>query len=1041
MNEEIEQFSAINPNPVLSIAKDGKVTYSNKAGEALLHEWGVKVGEKLPSSILYIVQRVISHNNPEKLEVKAGNRVYLVVFLPSTERECVNISGFDISDQKDIGEKANEGEVQKIAKVEFAEIIDIRLIKSLMDDFHELFNISVGLIDLKGNILINVGWQDICVNFHRIHPDSFKHCVESETKVTADILQGEIRPCRCKNNMWHIATPIMVGSQQVGYICAGQFLFDDEPPDYDLFRSQAKKYGFNEGEYIGALKRVPLVNRKNINICISFLSKLANMISQLSHSNIKLAKSLVERDTLFEALQESEDRFRSVLDSSLDAAYRRDLQTDSYDYMSPVIEQITGFSSIEISAMSTNEALDHVHPYDRPRVASELFLSLHAGSGTFDYRFKCKDGNYRWLADYFKVIKDQNSSPQYISGVVRDITERKQAEEALAFERSQLLSIFDGIDDVVYVTDPYTYEVLYANKAMKEKFGSELLGGICYQEFQRRDSPCDFCTNPIISKERGKPYHWEYYNPNVDRYFMIMDRIIKWPDGRDVRFEIAKDITERKRIEEALRESEEKYRELFESNVDGIIVTDLEGNILKVNPTYEKMLGYSIEELRHLSYQQLTPARWHESEAHIVREQVFEHGYSDEYEKEYTRKDGSIFPISIRVWLSVDKQGRPQGMWGIVRDITERKKTEEALREIEERRKVAEAVEAERQRLFDVLETLPTMVYLLTPNHHIAFANRRFREKFGESGGRKCYECCFRRTKPCEFCEAYKVLETGKPHNWEAVTSDGSVFDVYSFPFTDVDGSPMIVKMKIDITERRKAEEALEKIEIARKKEIHHRIKNNLQVISSLLDLQAQQFKNKKDIKDSEILEAFRESQARVISMALIHEELYKGGGFETLNFSPYIEKLIENLFQNYRIGDAEISLKMDLVENAFFDMDTAIPLGIIINELVSNSFKHAFSGKNEGEIQIKLQREENGECIKGIKEDCSNTFVLTISDNGIGIPEDLEIEELDSLGFQLVTILVDQLDGEFELKRNNGTEFTMRFKVTEKDNQAMTNG
>ncbi len=90
-------------------------------------------------------------------------------------------------------------------------------------------------------------------------------------------------------------------------------------------------------------------------------------------------------------------------------------------------------------------------------------------------------------------------------GINRDISERKRAEEALAFERSQLLSIFDSIDDVVYVTDPYTYEVLYANKAI-ERFGGDLVGGICYREFQRRDSPCDFCTNPIILKEKGKPY-------------------------------------------------------------------------------------------------------------------------------------------------------------------------------------------------------------------------------------------------------------------------------------------------------------------------------------------------------------------------------------------------------------------------------------------------------------------------------------------------------------------------------------------------------
>ena len=108
-----------------------------------------------------------------------------------------------------------------------------------------------------------------------------------------------------------------------------------------------------------------------------------------------------------------------------------------------------------------------------------------------------------------------------------------------------------------------------------------------------------------------------------------------------------------------------------------------------------------------------------------------------------------------------------------------------------------------------------------------------------------------------------------------------------------------------------------------------------------------------------EVLAAFRESQDRVISMALIHEELHKGGGFETLNFSPYIQELAENLFQTYSLGDTKITLNMDMEEDLFFDMDTAVPLGMIVNELVSNSLKHAFPGRDKGEIRIKLHREE----------------------------------------------------------------------------------
>ena len=233
-----------------------------------------------------------------------------------------------------------------------------------------------------------------------------------------------------------------------------------------------------------------------------------------------------------------------------------------------------------------------------------------------------------------------------------------------------------------------------------------------------------------------------------------------------------------------------------------------------------------------------------------------------------------------------------------------------------------------------------------------------------------------------------------------------------------------------DITERIKAEKSLAKAEDARKKEIHHRIKNNLQVISSLLDLQAEKFNNRELIKDSEVIEAFRESQNRVISMALIHEELYKGEGTDTLNFSTYLQKLAENLFQTYRLSGKNIHLSMDLEENALFDMDTAVPLGIIVNELVSNSLKHAFPGRDRGEIRIKLRREENGEYKK--EGNKSTSFTLTVSDNGVGIPENLDIEDLDSLGIQLVTTLVDQLDGELELKRNNGTEFAIRFTVTE---------
>jgi signal transduction histidine kinase/HAMP domain-containing protein len=165
-----------------------------------------------------------------------------------------------------------------------------------------------------------------------------------------------------------------------------------------------------------------------------------------------------------------------------------------------------------------------------------------------------------------------------------------------------------------------------------------------------------------------------------------------------------------------------------------------------------------------------------------------------------------------------------------------------------------EEVQVERQRLYNVLETLPAMICLLTPDHHVAFANRGFREKFGESHGRHCYEYCFGCTEPCDFCQSYRVLETGEPHHWEVTTPGGaSVIDVHDFPFADVDGSPMILEMDIDITEQRAAESALiqaERLTIAGKMatSLAHEINNPLQAVVGCLGLAQVALESGKDL-------------------------------------------------------------------------------------------------------------------------------------------------------------------------------------------------
>jgi polar amino acid transport system substrate-binding protein len=187
-----------------------------------------------------------------------------------------------------------------------ADVLDAKLMQSLLDDFYAVAHIPMAIIDMQGEVLAGVAWQHVCTDFHRVHPETCKNCIESDTKLTAGIAPGQFKLYKCKNNMWDIATPLMVEDQQVGNIFSGQFVFDDEPFDTELFREQARRYGFDERQYLAALAEVPVLSRSHLETCMTFLTKLAHMISQMSYSNIRLARSLAEQRQSQEALVRSE---------------------------------------------------------------------------------------------------------------------------------------------------------------------------------------------------------------------------------------------------------------------------------------------------------------------------------------------------------------------------------------------------------------------------------------------------------------------------------------------------------------------------------------------------------------------------------------------------------------------------------------------------------------------------------------------------------------------------------------------------------------
>ena len=222
-----------------------------------------------------------------------------------------------------------------------------------------------------------------------------------------------------------------------------------------------------------------------------------------------------------------------------------------------------------------------------------------------------------------------------------------------------------------------------------------------------------------------------------------------------------------------------------------------------------------------------------------------------------------------------------------------------------------------------------------------------------------------------------------------------------------------------DISGRKKAEERIKKSMEEKKvllKEIHHRVKNNLQIISSLLILQ------RGYIKDKEALRIFIDTQERIRTMALIHERLYQSDDVARVNFPKYIRELVAGLFQAYSCQPDRVQFNID-VEDISLNIDTAIPVGLIINELVSNSLKHAFPGNRKGEVYVKLGKSND----RG--KEGEDSYVLVIGDNGIGFPAGFDYHKSGRLGMTLLDALVKQLYGIVDIEREKGTQFTVKFK------------
>lgn len=348
-------------------------------------------------------------------------------------------------------------------------------------------------------------------------------------------------------------------------------------------------------------------------------------------------------------------------------------------------------------------------------------------------------------------------------------------------------------------------------------------------------------------------------------------------------------------------------------------------------------------------------------------------------------------------------------------------KTNEKLNlEMEGRKRMENALEASEIRLKTILDNLQAAVMIIdNKTHEIVDVNIMGAKMIGNSREKILHKICHQFVCPAEEgkCPISDLEQCVDNSERILIRSDGRQIPIIKtvIPIT-LNDQQFLIESFIDITQRKIDEEKI-KTSLKEKevllKEIHHRVKNNLQIISSFLRLQSGH------LKDEDALKMFKDSQNRIQTMALIHERLYQSKDLARINFPKYVESLVAELHQTYMSDHSRVELEVN-VKDVSLLMEEAIPCGLVINELVSNCWKHAFppSWKKQGKINISVRSIDTDE------------IELIVKDNGIGFPKNVDFRKTESLGMHLVTTLVEnQLEGNIRLEKRAGTEFQISFK------------
>ncbi len=449
--------------------------------------------------------------------------------------------------------------------IELRDLLDVESIQALMDDFYATTDIGMAILSVAGEILVSTGLQGICTKFHRIHPETLRHCAESDTILTQDVELGSFKLHRCKNGMWDTATPIELEGRRLGNLFLGQFLFEDEIPDQGAFRRQAQRYGFDEVEYLAALERVPRWSRKTVETVMSFYTKLAALLSGMGYGTVRLARSLARQEEMSLSLQASRDQYQQLVENLNDAVFVLDAGR-KITYVSPVAEELTGYAVDELVGLSL---CDVIASEDLALVEQSVASTLSGNSEQIEFRFLMKDGTKRWSrASSRPNIEDGRSVG--VTGVFSDISEQRKARDALRISEEKYRLLFENMMNGFALHEieldasgtPVDYVFLEANQAFEEITG-----------LRREDLVGKRITEalPAIASETagwiarygavvltGQEVRFEEYSELFDKWFSVLAFPVQ-----ERRFAtMFEDVTSKKKAESSLQAHAVRLRAL-----------------------------------------------------------------------------------------------------------------------------------------------------------------------------------------------------------------------------------------------------------------------------------------------------------------------------------------------------------------------------------------------------------------------------------------------------------------------------------------------